>query len=77
MNCELSYHDIKLWSQPKIKIFFLKFYILLKKQITFYHPKLYTRYYTMHLKLFECTLCTLNYHTLYPGVTFIIKLDRN
>ena len=32
----------------------------------------YASNYTLHHKLFERTLCTLNYHTLHLGVTFII-----
>ena len=35
----------------------------------------YTSDYTLHLKLFKCTLYTLNYHTLHLGVTFTVKLD--
>ena len=40
----------------------------------------YTPDYTLHLKLLECTLCILNYHTyytLYPDVSFTVKLDGN
>ena len=36
--------------------------------------------YILHLKLFECTLYTLNYdscYTLHPNVSFTIKLDLN
>ena len=38
----------------------------------------YTLDYTLHLKLFECTVYTLNYdtcYTLYPDVSFTIILD--
>ena len=36
--------------------------------------------YTLHLKLFECMVCTLNYdhcYTLHPNVSFTLKLDGN
>ena len=38
----------------------------------------YALCYTLHLKLFECTFCTLNYHTnhiLHLGVTFAITFN--
>ena len=34
----------------------------------------------LHLKLFECIVCTLNYdsyYTLYLDVSFTIKFDKN
>ena len=40
----------------------------------------YTLNYTLHPKLFECILCTLNYdicYTSHPKVSFTIKLDGN
>ena len=40
----------------------------------------YTPDYTLHPKLFECTLSTLNYHTYYTlhsDVSFTVKLDGN
>ena len=39
----------------------------------------YALYYTLHLKLSDCTLCTLNYHTyhtLHPGVIFVVIFNR-
>ena len=36
--------------------------------------------YTLHHKLFECTVYTLNYdhcYTLHPRVSFTVKLDGN
>ena len=52
-------------------------------KITLHHPKLctglhYAPDYTLHHKLFECTFCTLNYHTyhtLHPGVTFFVMFN--
>ena len=35
--------------------------------------------YTLHHKLFKCTICTLNYyyyHTLHSGVTFSVMFDE-
>jgi len=32
---------------------------------------------TLHPKILECTLCTLNYHILHPHITFTVKLNRN
>ena len=35
--------------------------------------------YTLHPKLSDCTLCTLNYHTyhtLHPGVIFVVIFNR-
>ena len=35
--------------------------------------------YTLHHKLSDCTLCTLNYHTyhaLHPGVIFVVIFNR-
>ena len=40
----------------------------------------YAPYYMLHLKLFECIVCTLNYdsyYTLYLDVSFTIKFDKN
>ena len=40
----------------------------------------YTPYYTLHHKLFECTVCSLHYdfcYTLYPNVNFTVKLNKN
>ena len=40
----------------------------------------YTPKYTLHPKLFGCTVCTLNYdpcYTLHPSVSFTVKLDGN
>ena len=40
----------------------------------------YAQITTLHPKLFECTVCTLNYdpcYTLYPGISFTVKLDKN
>ena len=36
----------------------------------------YASDYILHLKLFECILCTLNYHTLHPSVTFAVIFNR-
>ena len=36
--------------------------------------------YTLHPKLFECTIYTLNYdncYTLHPNVSFTVKFDKN
>lgn len=51
---------------------------------TFYHLKLCNRLYfapdyTLHSKLFEHILCTLNYHihhTLHPGVIFVVMFNK-
>ena len=32
--------------------------------------------YTLHHKLSNCALCSLNHHTLYPGVIFSITFNR-
>ena len=40
----------------------------------------YTPDYTLHHKLFKCTISTLNYYayyTLHPDVSFSVKLDGN
>ena len=40
----------------------------------------YVPYYTLYHKLFECTICTLNYdihYTLHSAVSFTIQLDGN
>ena len=40
----------------------------------------YTPKYTLHSKLFGCTICTLNYnpyYTLHPSVSFTDKFDGN
>ena len=39
-------------------------------QITLFTILNYAPNYTLYPKLFERTLCILNYHTLHPGVTF-------
>ena len=39
----------------------------------------YTMHKIIHPKLFECTFCTLNYHiyhTLHPGVTFVVIFNE-
>ena len=39
----------------------------------------YALYYTLHLKLSDCTFCTLNYHTyhtLHPGIIFVVIFNR-
>ena len=38
------------------------------------------RMHSLHHKLFECTVCTLNYdscYTLHPYISFNVKMDRN
>ena len=48
-------------------------------KITLYHLN-YAPYYTLHSKLFECILCTLNYdicYTLHTAISFTVKWDGN
>ena len=46
-----------------------------------YHTTLnYALDYTLHHKLFDCTLCTINYHTyhaLHPDVIFAVILTES
>ena len=40
----------------------------------------YALNYILYPKLYECTLCTLNYytyHTLHPSITFAVTFDRS
>ena len=62
-----------------IQNFFDFFWQIIFGEITVYHPKLYPKY-TLHSKLFGCTVCTLNYdvcYTLHPSVCFTVKFDGN
>ena len=68
----LNLHLTNIFNFYSQRQFFVLIYISGKLHFT---TRNYALNYTLHPKLSECTLYTLDYHTLHPNVTFTVIFD--
>ena len=67
-------HKRKCKYKHRYKHIYIK--IIFIGEITLFTILNYAPNYTLHPKLFERTLCILNYHTLHLGVTFAVMFNE-